>query len=112
MEVRNVAGVDDIVKAWVQKIEASGELTRDPAFGKPFDLADGWEATPAEWRMALKVLKNAGYAPAEVDDFKRAAELRECLANGDLADAEADVLRAELRALELRIALAKERFRR
>jgi hypothetical protein len=112
VEDREVAGVDDIVKQWVQKVEATGELARDPQFGKPFDLADGYDATPAEWRLAFKILRNAGYAPVEVDYFKRVAELKETIADPARSEADKEPMRAELRALELEIAFAKERFRR
>jgi hypothetical protein len=107
-----MAGVDEIIKAWVERVEATGELRDDPKFGKPFDFADGWDAAPAEWRMAFKMLANAGYAPPGFEAFRRLAELREKLATSTLADDEAAALRAEMAALEHQIALMKERFAR
>ena len=71
-----MAGVDDIIKQWVERVEATGELRNDPRFGKPLDLDDGWEGASAEWRMAFKILKNAGYAPPGFEAFQKLAELR------------------------------------
>jgi hypothetical protein len=107
-----MAGVDEIIKAWVERVEATGELRNDPKFGKPFDFGDGWESAPAEWRMAFKILANAGYTPPGFEAFGRLAELREKLATSSLTDDEANVLRAEMAALEHQIALMKERFGR
>jgi hypothetical protein len=107
-----MAGVDDIIKAWVERVEASGELRGDPNFGKPFDLADGSEATPEAWRIAFRMLKNAGYGPPGMEMFKQLEARRSQLAAGGLNSEEATALRAEIAALEQRIALMKERFAR
>ena len=44
---------------------ANGELDNLPGAGKPLELDDD-ALVPEELRMAYRVLKNAGYAPAEV----------------------------------------------
>ncbi len=44
---------------------ANGELDDLPGAGKPLDLDDD-ALVPEEWRMAHRILKNAGYAPEEV----------------------------------------------
>jgi len=107
-----MAGVDDIIKQWVERVEATGELRNDPQFGKPLDLDDGWEGEPAEWRMAFKILKNAGYAPPGLDAFRRIAEMRQVLSSGAITADEAELLRGEIAALEHKVAMMKERFAR
>ncbi len=44
---------------------ANGELDGLPGAGKPLDLDDD-PLVPEDLRMAYRILKNAGYAPAEV----------------------------------------------
>ena len=56
-----MAGVDDIIGGWVKEAEKTGEVKRLPGYGKPLDL-DEDRHVPAKYRMAYRVLKNAGYA--------------------------------------------------
>ena len=74
-----MSGVDEIIKQWVQKVESSGEVHNLPGFGEPFKFEDGFLETPSELRMAYKILKNAGYVPAEIELLQRLAVLREQL---------------------------------
>lgn len=69
---------DEMVRQWMQKVERSGEM-RGIA-GKPLELDDGFDQTPQELRMAHKILKNAGYVPAEVEEMQQIADLRASLA--------------------------------
>jgi septation ring formation regulator EzrA len=91
-----MAGVDEVIRQWVQKVEQTGELRNVPGFGEPFEFNDGFLETPAELRMAYKILKDAGYVPAEVEMVQRLAELREQL--------NATHGKAEQRALEIKVA--------
>ena len=72
-----MAGVDEIIRQWVQKAEKSGEVRDLPGFGEPFRFEDGFLETPTELRMAYKVLKNAGYVPAEIEMLQNLATMRE-----------------------------------
>jgi hypothetical protein len=72
--------VDELIKQWVRKVEATGELERDPHFGKPLPLADGYLDTPDELKMAFRMLKDAGYVPAEVELLKTLAARKSALA--------------------------------
>lgn len=74
-----MAGVDEIIKQWVQKVERSGEIRNVKGFGEPLDLNDGYLDTPTELRMAYKILKDAGYVPAEIEMLRALAALREDL---------------------------------
>ncbi len=74
-----MAGVDEVIRQWVQKVEQTGEIRNTPGFGEPFKFEDGYLETPTELRMAYKILKDAGYVPAEIEMVQRLAALREQL---------------------------------
>ncbi len=61
------------------KIDADlkdGVLSKVPGFGKPLHEDRAYEQTPDEWRMSMKILKDAGYAPPEVELMKARALLQ------------------------------------
>lgn len=96
-----MSGVDEIIRQWVQKVEGSGEVRNLPGFGEPLRFEDGFLETPGELRMAYKILKNAGYVPAEIEMLQRLAALREQL------NATQDA--AQQRELKLKIAQAQQK---
>jgi hypothetical protein len=55
---------------------ASGELTHAPSFGKPLNFGDGYAETPDELRMGMKILKDAGVVPPEVEFMQQIEALR------------------------------------
>lgn len=67
--------LDDHIGAHLREADVTGELRAAPSFGKPLDFGDGYDETPAELRMGMKVLKDAGVVPAEVEMTKAAAAL-------------------------------------
>ena len=81
-----------------------------PSFCKPLDFGDGYDQTPAELRMGMKVLKDAGVVPAEVAWMHERAKLRK-----ELEEAADETERARLRKalveLEQKIALRLEALR-
>lgn len=100
---------DDIGRRLHESV-ASGELKAAPSYGKPLDLGDGYDATPAELRMAMKVLKDAGVVPHEVAMMQEAAALQGQLdACHDATEAHA--LRQRLIDLRQNLALRLERLR-
>ena len=72
--------LDDHIGRALRASEASGELRAAPSWGKPLACGDGYDETPPELRLGYKILKDAGYVPAEVEMFKQVAALREQLA--------------------------------
>ena len=90
--------------------QRSGELQAAPSYGKPLDCGDGYDATPAELRMPMKVLKDAGVVPHEVVLMREAAALQAQI--DDCGDAVAlPALRKQLAELRQNIALRLERLR-
>lgn len=65
--------LDDHIGAHLR--ETQDELKAAPSYGKPLDFGDGYDATPVELRMGMKILKDAGVVPAEVEWLREAAEL-------------------------------------
>ena len=72
--------VDEVIKQWIRQVERTGELRRDPRYGKPLVIGEDYLETPEELRMGYKILKDAGYVPAEVEMLKRLAERKTALA--------------------------------
>ncbi len=104
-----MAGLDDIIGGWVREAERSGEVKKLPGYGKPLELDEDTHVPP-KYRMAYRVLKNAGYKPPEVEMIQRVSELREMI------DAEAnpgrrESLQTELRALQQKLDVALDKFK-
>lgn len=101
---------DDHIGRALRESQASGELRAAPSYGKPLDLGDGYDQTPAELRMAMKVLKDAGVVPHEVTLMRQAAELQAQIEA--CTDAAAlPLLRKQLAELQQNIALRLEHLR-
>jgi Domain of unknown function (DUF1992) len=67
--------LDDHIGESLRQSEQTGELQAAPSYGKPLGFGDGYDQTPAELRMGMKILKDAGVVPPEVEAMREAAEL-------------------------------------
>jgi DNA-binding transcriptional ArsR family regulator len=104
--------LDDHIGRALRASEASGELEAAPSWGKPLDFGDGYEQTPPELRMGLKILKDAGIVPPEVEMMRALAGLRSELdaAAGDATRERS--LRGRIAAMQLAIDLRRDALRR
>jgi hypothetical protein len=68
--------IEDHIGEHLRESEASGELRNAPSFGKPLQFNDGYDDTPTELRMAMKILHDAGVVPPEVELMQQLAALR------------------------------------
>ncbi|MBL8326093.1 MAG: DUF1992 domain-containing protein [Rubrivivax sp.] len=68
--------VEDHIGRHLAESEKSGELQRAPSYGKPLDFGDGYAQTPAELRMPMKILRDAGIVPPEVELMREIAGLQ------------------------------------
>ena len=102
--------LDDHIGQHLRDSAANGELARAPSYGKPLDLGDAYEQTPAELRMAMKVLKDAGIVPPEVEMMQAAAAL-EARLDACSDDEQRHALQRELSDMRQAIALRLERLR-
>ena len=100
---------DHIGRALTQS-EQSGELRTARSWGKPLDLGDGYEQTPAELRMGYKVLKDAGVLPPEVELMQRIEAQRQAVAAATDEDRAAP-LRQQLAELQQQLSLRLEKLR-
>jgi len=94
---------DDDIGRMLRESEASGELRRAPSYGKPLAAAEGYRETPDELRMGMKILKDAGVVPPEVELMQRIAALQ---GQADACTDEAAARALRQRVAELRQALA------
>ncbi|MCE2918292.1 MAG: DUF1992 domain-containing protein [Rubrivivax sp.] len=72
--------LDDHIGRALAESERNGELKSAPSYGRPLDLGDGYDATPDELKMPMKMLKDAGIVPPEVETMREIAALRDQLA--------------------------------
>ena len=100
---------DDIGRA-IADSEARGELRAARSYGKPLDLGDGYDETPAELRMGYKILKDAGVLPPEVELMREIEALRSGLDAAPEGEA-ADALRRQLVEKRQLLALRLEKLR-
>jgi hypothetical protein len=103
--------LDDHIGQHLRDSQANGELARAPSYGKPLDLGDAYEQTPVELRMAMKVLKDAGIVPPEVEMMQAAAALEARLAECSDED-QRRALQRELSDMRQAIALRLDKLSR
>jgi hypothetical protein len=109
--IRSIRTIDEEIAHRLAEAAASGELQSAESYGKPLREAQGWDATPDALRMPFKILKDAGFAPPEIELFHERARLRDALAAAVDA-AERERLQREVSQLEQRLALRLEALRR
>ena len=102
--------LDELIAQHLQESLASGELRGTRSWGQPLDFGDGYDDTPAELRMPYKILKDAGFVPAEIEWMHRAAALKAQIAAAP-DEAAAEPMRRELAEMQQRIALRLEKLR-
>jgi hypothetical protein len=95
--------LDEQIGEALRESESTGELRAAPSWGRPLALGDGYDETPAELRMPMKILKDAGVVPPEVEALHEVARLREAAAR--CTDAQ-EAARLSRRANELQQAVA------
>jgi Domain of unknown function (DUF1992) len=99
--------LDDHIGESLRQSEQTGELQAAPSYGKPLGFGDGYDQTPAELRMGMKILKDAGVVPPEVEAMREAAAL-ETRMNACTDEAERRVLQQQLSDKRQAIALRLE----
>ena len=104
-----MAGLDDIIGGWVRDAEKSGEVKKLPGYGKPLDLDEDTHVPP-KYRMAYRVLKNAGYTPPEVEMIRGVSKLREAI-DGEMDDLKRELLEAELREIQHKLDVALDKYK-
>ena len=101
---------DEEIARRLQEAADSGELSRAEGYGKPLPEDPGWEATPEALRMPMKILKDAGATPPEIEWFHERARLK-ALIEATIDPTERQQMQLKLVDLEQKIALRLEALR-
>jgi hypothetical protein len=101
---------DEEIAHRLKEAADSGELGTAKGYGKPLEADAGWDATPEALRMPMKILKDAGVAPREIEMFRERARLR-ALVDAATDATERERLRLALMELEQKLALRLESLR-
>jgi Domain of unknown function (DUF1992) len=72
-------GFDAIIEAKIAEARRAGAFDDLPGAGKPLNLDEDL-LVPEDVRMAYRILKNAGFVPAEVEARREAADVRKLIA--------------------------------
>jgi Domain of unknown function (DUF1992) len=102
--------LEDHIGEHLREAQDSGELKAAPSYGKPLGFGDGYDETPAELRMGMKILKDAGVLPPEVEAMREAAELS-ARVNACTDESERHALQQRLAEKRQAIALRLEKLR-
>lgn len=103
--------IDEEIARALEESRKSGELKSAKSWGKPLVADPSYSATPEEFRMGFKILKDAGYAPPEVELMNEAASLREIMQALSPDDPQYAGLRRRLTDLELKVSIRLEAMR-
>jgi len=68
-----------IAEAKIAEAARAGAFDNLPGSGRPLDLDDD-RLVPEESRLAYRILRNAGFVPAEIETRREGASLRRLLA--------------------------------
>ena len=100
-------GLELIAEAKIAEAARAGAFDNLPGAGRPLELDDD-RMIPEECRMAYRILRNAGFVPAEIEARHEAASLRRLLAT---ATGEGEKSRAAARLALLEAGLEAARGR-
>jgi Domain of unknown function (DUF1992) len=96
-----------IAEAKIAEAARAGAFDNLPGSGRPLDLDDD-RMVPEEARLAYRILRNAGFVPAEIETRREAASLRQLLATAT-DDAEKSRAAARLTVIEMALEAARGR---
>jgi hypothetical protein len=99
---------DLVAERKIAEAVSRGELDNLPGAGRPLELDDD-ALIPEDLRLAYRILKNAGFVPAEVQTLNDIAELERLVARGGDAAAvkKLSLLKARIEARYYDKALAR-----
>jgi len=101
---------DEEIARYLKQAAASGELEQAESYGKPLPDDAGWNSTPEALRMPMKILKDAGALPPEIEWFHERARLKASI-EATVEPDERRKLQVRLMELEQKIALRLEALR-
>ena len=94
--------IDQLAEQHIKAALEKGELSQLPGEGKPLQLDDD-SLVPPELRAGYRLLKNAGFLPAELELRREAIEVNDLIRQLDPADPDYQDHCRRLKVLELRL---------
>lgn len=94
--------LDQLVEERIQAAIARGDFDQLPGAGKPLELDDD-RLVPEPLRMGIRILKNAGFVPPEVEMLRELGAIQARLLAAGEEDAETRRGRLRLRLLLARL---------
>jgi hypothetical protein len=73
-------GFDKIVEERIKSAQTKGDFNNLPGSGKPLDLTEDY-GVPEDLRLAYKILKNAEFAPTEIETKNEIKKTEDLLAD-------------------------------
>lgn len=104
MRVTELPGFAALVERRIEEAIARGELDDLPGAGRPLELDDDL-LVPEELRVALRILKNAGYVPPEAQQLAEVNALIAQIERDEVAQEDSPQAR-RLRALLIQLELS------
>ena len=101
---------DAIAEKKIAEAIARGELDDLPGAGKPLELDDDANV-PEDLRVAYRILKNAGFAPPEVESLREIGELERLVAAQDVESPEKAKLLRKIALLRTAAEARRDRTR-
>ena len=68
--------LEDHIGRALSESHATGELRSAPSYGKPLKLGGGFDETPDELRIGMRILKDAGALPPQIELMRDIEALR------------------------------------
>jgi len=98
-------GLDALIERRIQTAIARGDFDHLPGAGRPLVFDDD-PLVPPELRVALRLLKNAGYVPPELVQVAEVNQLLGAINRAGLSEDERGAGRRRLRSLLIELELA------
>lgn len=98
-------GLDALVERRIAAAIVRGEFDDLPGAGQPLPLDDD-ALVSEDLRMALRILRNAGFVPPELAQVSEVNQLLGALAQQDLGEGERNASTRRLRALLIQLELS------
>jgi hypothetical protein len=96
---------DSLVERRILEAQAAGQFSNLPGEGAPLELDDD-RLVPEELRVAYRILKNAGFVPAEVEALRELHDLETLVARQEDASEKRRLI-AKMRLLMLKTPLGR-----
>lgn len=100
-----IPGFEALVEQRIQKAQEEGQFDNLKGANKPLKFED--ENIPEEFRLAYKILKNAGFLPPEIELRKQLTRTEQLLAQTDIYSQHRPQLQKKLNYLITKINLLR-----